>query len=108
MVNAKTKKRDFPVCLDSYASFTACQRKLVRNLKNFDRAKFLIDLNKLIKKTKNSYMLDENFTVHSVFNQFLNAFSRILNFLAPLRPQTRNEIRLKKKNRKQTTVFEIY
>ena len=66
-------------------------------MKNFDKAKFLIDINKLVLKTKNCYMLNEDFNPEAIFEQFLNGFSEILNSQTPLRRQTRNEIRLKTK-----------
>ena len=40
-------------------------------------------------------MLDEDINSDSVFYQFLNGFSEILNYHAPLKPQIKNEIRLK-------------
>ena len=61
-------------------------------MKNFDKAKLLIDVNRLVLKTKNSFMLDEDFNQDGIFNQFLNGFSNILNSYAPLGPQTKNEI----------------
>ena len=42
-------------------------------------------------------MRDEDFNPDAVFDQLLNGFSEILNSHAPIRPQTRNEIRLKTK-----------
>ena len=42
-------------------------------------------------------MVDEDFNLDAVFNEFFNGFSEILNSHSPLRPQRRNEIRLKTK-----------
>ena len=64
---------------------------------NFDKAKFLIDISKLVLKTKYCYMLDEDFNPDVVFDQFLNGFSMILNYHVSLGHQTRKEIRLKTK-----------
>ena len=42
-------------------------------------------------------MLDEDFNPDVVFNQFLNGFSKLLNFHAPLKHLTRKKIWLKTK-----------
>ena len=60
-------------------------------MKNVAKAKILTDVNKLVLKTENCFMLEEGFNPSTVFNQFLNGFSVILNSHAPLKLQTRNE-----------------
>jgi len=61
-------------------------------MKNFDKELFLNDINDLVQEN-----LQANLNPQNTINEFLNDFSRILNYHASIRSQTRKEVRLNQK-----------
>ena len=62
--------------------------------KNFDRTKFLDDVDKLVVKINSHYMRDNDFNPETIFKMFLNSFAEVVNLHAPLRTLTRKELHL--------------
>ena len=70
---------------------------IVHDLKNFDRTKFLDDVDELVIKINSHYMRDNDFNPETILEMFLNSFSEIVNLHAPLRTLTRKELHLSSK-----------
>jgi len=61
-------------------------------MNNFDKELLLNDINDLVQEN-----LQANLNPESTINEFLNDYSRILNYHAPIRSQTRKEVRFNQK-----------
>ena len=70
-------------------------KKLARDMKNFNKTNFLNDINVLVSTINN--VQDDELDPEKVIDKFLDGFAEIVNLHAPLRPQTRKETRLKTK-----------
>ena len=70
---------------------------IVRDLKNFDRTKFLDDVDELVIKINSHYMRDNDFNPETILEMLLNIFSEIVNLHAPLCILTRKELHLSTK-----------
>ena len=68
---------------------------IVCDQKNFDRTKFLDDVDELVIKINSHYMRDNDFNPETILEMFLN--SEIVNLHAPLRTLTRKELHLSTK-----------
>ena len=69
----------------------------VRDLKNFDRTKFLEDVDELLSKINSHYMRDNDFNPETILEIFLNSFSEVVNLQGPLPTLTRKELHLSTK-----------
>ena len=85
-------------CCLSLRSVKKFNKVKVRDLKNFDRTKFLDDVDELVIKINSHYMRDNNFNPESILEMFLNSFSEIVKLPAPLRTLTRKEFHLSTKS----------
>ena len=69
----------------------------VRDLKKFDRTKFLDDVDELVIKINSHYMRDNDFNPETILEIFLNSFFEVVNLHAPVRTLTRKELHLSTK-----------
>ena len=74
-------------------SYFAPNKIMIRDLKKFNRDKFLDDIRNLSLKTNALISGNKDYCLNTALTQFLEKFSKIVNQHAPLRPQTRNEIK---------------
>ena len=84
-------------CCLSLRPVKKLNKVIVRDLKNFDRRKFLDNVDKLVIKINSHYVRDNDFNPETILEMFLNSFSEIVNLHAPLRTLTRKELHLSTK-----------
>ena len=70
---------------------------MIRDLKKFNRDNFLDDISNISLKTNALILGNKDYCSNKAMTQFLEGFSKIVNQYAPLRPQTRKEIKLNAK-----------
>ena len=72
---------------------------MIRDLKKFNRdtGNFLNDIRDLSLKTNALILGNKDYCSNKAMTQFLEGFYKIVNQYAPLRPQTRKEIKLNAK-----------
>ena len=71
------------------------EKVLIRDMNKFDKTKFLDDVYSLTQELNDTY--NDDFNPNNAINQLLDKFSNLINQHAPLRPQTRKEIKLSTK-----------
>ena len=71
------------------------EKVLIRDMNKFDKTKFLDDVYSLAQELNDTY--NDDFNPNNAINQLLDKFSNLINQHAPLRPQTRKEIKLSTK-----------
>ena len=84
-------------CCLGFKSLTRHNKKLIRDMKHFDRENFLDDINNLVSQNNNCFVIGGNCNADTIFDEFLHDFSKAVNAHAPLRTQTRKELQLSNK-----------
>ena len=73
------------------------EKKIIRDMRNFNKNSFLDDVELLSSKINNFLLSNEDADIEKIVNNFVNDFSKIVNQHASLRPQSRKERKLNSK-----------
>lgn len=84
-------------CLTDLKTTKKQEKKLIRDMKNFDKTNFLEDVKTLVQSNNDFLSTIEEYNPEEIFNAFLNSFSELVNQHAPLRLQTKREAQINTK-----------
>ena len=86
-----------PIFCTLATNATNFEKKIIRDMRNFNNDSFLDDVELLSSKINNFLLSNEDADIEEIVNNFVNGFSKIVNQHTSLRPQSRKERKLNSK-----------